>query len=274
MNASEMYSAICNSGKGETAKLTGTATALFYAMQELKQYEIPVYGGIELNKDNFKGNNISKVNFEDAKAVCKVFERFTNSDYGKLKKPVIDAEHNGLVSTDGFNMLACRIPGGFPIADAVPSGFSADVPSGWMDVVEELEPTKYNLICFRRMATILKGDELHGFLQAVRGAVCVYEHKDSDGWFHTLRLRICERFYDVKGIADMVDSLFKLGCTKVAFFEKTASTAVCEYPPIHIFGYGGECDAKGIVIPVRDADDSTGAFVMPLDDTANGKKIA
>lgn len=274
MNSSEMYNEVLKSGKGETAKIEGTAPALFSAMQELKHDEIPIYGGIELNQYYFKGTNIRKVHFEDAKAVFKVFERFTSSDYGKLNKPVIDAEHNGLVSTDGFNMLACRIPGGFPIADAVPIGFSADVPFRWRDVAEELEPTKYNLLCFRRMATILMGDELHGFLQAVRGAVNVYEHKGSDGCFHTLRLRIGEKFYDVKGIADMVDSLFKLGCTKAAFCEKTASTEVCEYPPIHIFGYGGECDAKGIVMPVRDADDSTGAFVMPLDDTDNGKKSA
>lgn len=272
MNSSEMYCAVLKSGKGETVKLNGTSPDLFSAMQELKHDEIPIYGAIELNQYYFKGTNIRKVHFEDAKAVCKVFKRFTNSDYSNLNKPVIDAEHNGLVSTDGFNMLACRIPGGFSITDAVHSGFSADVPFRWMDVAEELEPTEYNLLCFRRMATILKGDELHGFLQAVRGAVNVYEHKDSDGCFHTLLLRIGKKFYDVKGIADMVGSIFKLGCTKVALFEKTAFTDVCENSPIHIFGYCGECDAKGIVMPYRYADDYTGAFVMPLDDAANVKK--
>lgn len=274
MNSSEMYCAICNSGKGETAKLTGIAPDLFSAMQELKQDEIPIYGGIELNKYNFKGTNIRKVKFEDAKAVFNVFDMFTKSDYVELNKPVIDAEHNGLVSTDGWKMLVCRIPSGFPISDAVHSGFSDDVQFRWRNVAEELEPTKYNLLCFRRMATILKGDELHGFLQAIRGAVGIYEHEDSDGCFHTLRLRIGDKFYDVKGIADMVDSLFRLGCSKVEFYEKTAFNEVCEHSPIHIFGYGGECDAKGVVMPIRYADNSTGAFVMPLDDTGKVKKVS
>lgn len=271
MQSGEMCDAILKGGIGETVKLEGGADDLLSAMRELKHDEVPISCDIELNLSCFEGTDIRKVRLEDANEVFEVFDKFTKADNGKLKKPVIDAEHNGLVSADGWKMLACRIPTGFPIADAVFSGFSADVTFRWREIAEELEPTDYNLLCFRRMATIRKGDYRHGYLQAVRGAVKSYEYEGSDGFFHTLDLRMGGKVYESAAIADIVDSIFMLGCAKVAICEKRIGDDVSAYSPIHIFGYGGEVDAKGIVMPRR-TDDSTGAFVMPLEETAKGKK--
>ena len=204
-----------------------------------------------------------------------VFNVFTTETTDKCRRPIIDAEHNGLAASDGWKMLASRIPQQFQIADAVPSGFSNDIAFRWREIAEDMEPSDYVLSAYRRMATFGKGSEMHGLLQAVRDAVKAYEHTADDGYWNTLRLKIGTKFYDAVSVANLVDALFKLGCSSVALCEKTAFDGihVCTSTPLHIFGLGGEVDAKGVIMPLRYADDSLGAFVMPLDG-ATERKVA
>ena len=63
-----------------------------------------------------------------------------------------------------------------------------------------------------------------------------------------------------------MDALFKLGCTTVAVCEKLGwSNSINNTTAIHLFGLDGTVAAKAVLMPVRYADEGTGAFVMPLD---------
>lgn len=276
MHSGEMCDALLKGGIGETVKLSGDMKNLITAMRFFKGGKMGIRGLVELDQSYYKGTNIRKASLSDAKSVFNVFNAFTTDNKEACRRPVIDAEHNGLAATDGWEMLVCRIPRQFPICDAVPSGFSNDISFRWREIAEDIEPTDLALQSYRRMATITKGGEKHGLLQAMRDAVRAYYHDDVDGYLNTLRLKVARKFYNVRGVADLVDALFKLGCTKVALCEKTAWACdyVCEYTPLHLFGFGAEVEAKGVIMPLRYADDSMGAFVMPLDGTATQKKVA
>ena len=276
MHSGEICDALLNGGKGLTVKLSCDIDNLKTAMRFFKGGKMRIRGLVELDQSQYKGTNIRKVNLADAKSVFNLFNLFTSYNAVKCWSPIIDAEHNGLVSSDGWKMLVCRIPRQFPIADAVPSGFSNDIAFRWRDIAEDMEPSDYVLQLYRRMATFGKGSATHGLLQAIRGAVNSYEHTDWDGNLNTICLKIGTKYYDSVGVADLVDALFKLGCQKVAFCEKTGldGTRVCKSTPLHIFGIGSEIDAaKGVIMPLCNADDSIGAFVMPLD-RATERKVA
>lgn len=268
MNSIQIYEALLKGGKGETVKVDCSKADLLAAMRDFKSQKIPLKGGVELIA-RYKGTNIRKINLADAKAVANVFNVFTREykDTDKCRKPIIDAEHNGLVSSDGWKMLVCRIPQKFQIGDALPNGFTNEIAFRWREIAEEIEPSDYNLSAYRRMATVQKGSALHGFLQAVRAAVSAYAFEDDEGFYHTFHLKVGKKFYDATGVANLVDALYKLGCTSVALCEKTAwsGSHVMEYTPLHIYGFGADMDAKGVIMPLRYADDSTGAFVMPYD---------
>lgn len=276
MHSGEMCDALLNGGKGEKVKLSGDARNLAVAMRFFKGGKIAIRGLVELDPSQYKGTNIRKVNLTDASAVFKVFDTFTTEAIEKCRRPIFDFEHDGLVASDGWKMLASRIPPRFPIADAVPSGFTNEIAFRWREIAEELEASDYNLSCYRRMATVQKGGELHGLLQAIRDAVIAYDHADGDGYLNTLRLKIGGKFYCAISVANLVDALFKLGCDTVALCEKTAWSGchVMQYTPLHIYGMGGEVDAKGVVMPMKYADDSMGAFVMPTEKATERKKVA
>ena len=274
MHSSEMCDALLNGGVGETVKLSGDMKNLATAMRFFKGGKMSIRGLVELDQSNYKGTNIRKANLADAKSLFKVFDAFTTDISEKCSRPVIDAEHDGIAATDGRKMLVCRIPRQFPIADAVPSGFTNDIAFRWREIAEDMECSDYVLSSYRRMATFGKGSEKHGLLQTVRDAVNAYEHSADDGCWNTLRLKIGTKFYDAVGVANLVDALFKLGCSSVALCEKTDGIHVCTSTPLHIFGFGCEMDAaKGVIMPLRYADDSLGAFVMPLDG-ATKRKVA
>ena len=274
MKSGEMCDALLNGGVGETVKLSGDIDNLKTAMRFFKGGKMSIRGLVELDQSNYKGTNIRKVNLDDAKSVFKVFDEFTSTVSDKCRRPIIDAEHNGLASSDGWKMLVCRIPQQFPIADAVPSGFSNDIAFRWREIAGDMECSDYVLSFYRRMATIGKGGELHGLIQSIRDAVKAYEHSADDGCWNTLRLKIGTKFYDAVSVANLVDALFKLGCSTVAFCEKTVWDEVSKFTPLHIFGYGGEVDAKGVIMPLRYADDSIGAFVMPTEREEGKRNVA
>lgn len=276
MHSGEMCDALLNGGIGEKVKLSGDAGNLAVAMRFFKGGKMAIRGLVELDPSQYKGTNIRKVDLADASAVFKVFDTFTTEATDKCRRPIIDAEHNGLASSDGWKMLVCRIPQKFPIGDALPNGFTNEIAFRWREIAEEIEPSDYNLSAYRRMATVQKGSALHGFLQAVRAAVSAYAFEDDEGFHHTFYLKVGKKFYDATGVANLVDALYKLGCTSVALCEKTAwsGSHVMEYTPLHIYGFGADMDAKGVIMPLRHADDSMGAFVMPLDEAAERKKVA
>lgn len=276
MHSGEMCDALLNGGIGETVKLSGDVNNLTTAMRFFKGGKMRIRGLLELDKTQCRGTNIRKANLADAKDLFRVFSGFTSEAVDKCRRPIIDAEHNGLAASDGWKMLVCRIPRQFPIADAVPSGFSNDVAFRWRDIAEDMECSDYTLSYYRQMATFGKGGEVHGLLQAFREAVSAYEHLDEDGCRRTLRLKIGGKFYDAVGVANLVDALFGLGCERVALCEKTSfdGSRVMDCTPLHVFGLDGEMDAKGVVMPVRNADDSLGAFVMPLDGKWKRQKVA
>lgn len=276
MSSGEMCDALLNGGIGETVQLSGDVNNLTTAMRFFKGGKMSIRGLVELDQSNYKGTNIRKVNLDDAKSVFNVFNVFTTEAIEKCRRPIFDFEHDGLVASDGWKMLASRIPLRFPIADAVPSGFSNEIAFRWREIAEDMECSDYVLSLYRRMATIRKGSERHGLLQAVRKAVKAYEYEDADGCLNTLCLKIGNKFYDALAIADIVDALFKLGCTLVALCEKTSfnGTHVIGNTPLHIYGLGSEVDAKGVVMPLRYADASMGAFVVPLDGTVTQKNVA
>lgn len=276
MHSGEMCDALLNGGIGETVKLSGDVNNLTTAMRFFKGGKMSIRGLVELDQSNYKGTNIRKANLADAKSVFDVFDVFTTETTEKCRRPIIDAEHNGLAASDGWKMLVCRIPQQFPIADAVPSGFTNDIAFRWREIAEDMECSDYVLSFYRRMATFGKGSEKHGLLQAIRDAVMAYSHTADDGCWNTLRLKIGTKFYDAVSVANLVDALFKLGCSTVAFCEKTAFDGihVCTSTPLHIFGFGCEMDAaKGVIMPLRYADDSLGAFVMPTGG-ATERKVA
>lgn len=276
MTSNEMTEVLLKGGKGEKAAITGNRGDFLTALRFFKKERIKIGGLVEVNQSDYKGTNIRKVDLSDPGAVFSVFNPFTREDKDNCRKPVVDGERNGLVATDGWKMLVCRIPARFPIAGAVPSGFAAQPPYRWWEVAEDIEPTEYALTSYCRMATIRKGDERHGLVQAFADAVRAYSHNDGDGCWNTLRLKIGGKFYDAVAVDMIVDALFKLGCTTVALCEKTSWAAghISEYTPLHVFGFGGEMDAKGVLMPLRWADDSMGAFVMPLDGAAERKEVA
>ena len=277
MNQDEIFETLLKGGKGETVKADCSKADLLAAMRDFKSQKIPLMGGIELIA-RYKGTNIRKIDVADAKAVANVFNVFTSEYKGtdKCRKPIIDAEHDGLVSSDGWKMLVCRIPQKFPIGDALPNGFTNEIAFSWSEIAGEIEPSDYNLSAYRRMATVQKGSALHGFLQAGRAAVSAYAFEDDEGFYHTFYLKVGKKFYDATGVANLVDALYKLGCTSVDLCEKTAwsGSHVMEHTPLHIYGFGADMDAKGVIMPLRYADDSMGAFVMPLDEVAGRKKVA
>ena len=276
MNANEMCETFLKGGIGYLMSIYGDMRELTDALRTFKADKMPIRGLVRLNLSNCKGTNIRKINLADAKAVANVFSTFTTETTDKCRKPIIDAEHDGLVSSDGWKMLVCRIPQKFPIGDALPNGFTNEIAFRWREIAEEIEPSDYNLSAYRRMATVQKGSALHGFLQAVRAAVSAYAFEDDEGYYHTFYLKVGKKFYDATGVANLVDALYKLGCTSVALCEKTAwsGSHVMEYTPLHIYGLGADMDAKGVIMPLRYADDSMGAFVMPLDEATERKKVA
>ena len=274
MKSGEMCDALLNGGDKDTVKLTGDVKSLVTAMRFFKGGKMKIKGLVELDKSQYKGTNIRKLNLSDPNAVVRLFNKFTGP---KSRFPIVDKERNGLAVTDGWKMLLCRIPADFPIDDAVECGFSTDISFRWSDIAEDIEPTEYALTSYRRMATIEKGGEMHGLLQAMRDAVTAYAHDDADGCLNTLRLKLGKKFYSVRGVAELTDALFKMGCDRVAFCEKTAWSCdyVCENTPLHIFGFGAAVNAKGVIMPLRYADDAMGAFVMPVEKKiSDNKKVA
>jgi len=271
MKSGEMCDAILNGGDKDTVSLSGDVKSLVTAMRFFKGGKMKIKGLVELDKSQYKGTNIRKLNLSDPNAVVRLFNKFTGP---KSRFPIVDKERNGLAVTDGWKMLLCRIPADFPIDDAVECGFSTDISFRWRDIAEDIEPTEYALTSYRRMATIEKGGEMHGLLQAMSAAVTAYAHEDEEGYYNSLRLKVCRKFYDVRGVAELTDALFKMGCDRVAFCEKTAWSCdyVCENTPLHIFGFGAAVNAKGVIMPLRYADDSMGAFVMPVEKSISAKK--
>lgn len=271
MKSGEMCDALLNGGDRDTVSLSGDVKSLVTAMRFFKGGKMKIKGLVELDKSQFKGANIRKLDVCDPKSLFGLFRKFIGP---KSDTPIIDCERNGLAATDGWKMLVCRIPSGFQCSDAVQSGFSTNISFRWRDIAEDMEPTEYALTSYRRMATIEKGGEMHGLLQAMSAAVTAYAHEDEEGYYNTLRLKVCRKFYSVRGVAEITDALFKLGCDRVAFCEKTAWSCdyVCENTPLHIFGFGAAVNAKGVIMPLRYADDSMGAFVMPVEKSISAKK--
>lgn len=275
MRSGEMCDALLNGGIGEKTTLDGTTKDLVEAMRFFKGGKMKLHGLIELNQANYKGTDIRKIDLSDAEAVFNLFNGFT-ADIDKCRRPVFDEKHNGIVATDGWKMLAIRMPPALAKDKAVECGFTDEPLFDWQRIVDEMEPSDYNLSYYRRMATIREGSEKHGLLQAVREAVSAYAHDDGDGCLNTLRLKIGKKFYDAHAVANTVDALFGLGCGTVGLCEQTAfntNHVLCN-TPLHVYGFGCAVDAaKGVVKPLCDADDSTGAFVMPLDGTGTMKEM-
>jgi len=268
MNGNEMADALLNGGKGETVKLAGKREDLLAAMRQLKGDKIPLKGAIEIACD-YKGTNIRKIDFLDSNAVFALFGKFTDPTKDIVARPYLDEKGNGIIGTDGWSMLVSRIPDKFPINTAVSYGFSTNVHIRWPQIADEIEPTEYALSHYRRMATVSKGAELHGFLQAAADAVKAYAHSDDEGHWNTLYVRIGQKFYDARRLSGLVDALFKLGCRKVAICEYlTLGNHISNSSALSLFGIGGTVAAKGILMPIKYADESTGAFVLPIDKTA------
>ena len=268
MHSGEMCDALLNGGIGETVKLSGKREDLLSAMRKLKAHKIPLKGAIEICTD-YKGTNIRKIDFLNSNAVFALFGKFTNPTKDIVARPYLDEKGNGIIGTDGWGMLVSRIPDNFPRDKAASSGFCTDVRIRWQEIADEIEPTEYALSHYRRMATVSKGEELHGFLQTAADAVKAYAHSDDEGYLNTLYVRIGQKFYDARRLSGLVDALFKLGCRKVAICEYlTFGNHIRKSSPISLFGIGGTVAAKGILMPIKYADESTGAFVLPIDKTA------
>ena len=269
MNSSEMCGTLLNGGNGETAKLAGNKGELLAAMRYFKREKIPLKGGIEIEVEGCKGKNIRKAELSDPVSMFGVFDKFTTKYHEKCRKPVCDKEHNGLVASDGRMMLACRIPRDFPVDKVEGCGFSPVQTFPWTWFVDEMEVTDYTLLAYTRLATVEKGGYIHGYVQTVAEAARAYWHYGEDGEERHLWLRIGDEFYNPSFAANIVDSLFKLGCGSVEVCRKTDGG----FSPLHFFGVGGEVAAKGLLMPMRYGDLSLGSFVMPKGGE-NGKKVA
>ena len=270
MNQNEIMDAILNGGKGTTVKVTGKREDLLEAMRRLRAYKIPLKGSIEISADN-RGRLIHKIDLSNRVAVLSAVAPFTSQADKRTFRPYLDVAGNGIVSTDGWSMLVSRIPEDFPTenAGAVGIGFETNVDIRWQVIADEIEPTEYALSHYRRMATVSKGAELHGFLQTAADAVKAYAHSDDEGYLNTIYVRIGRKFYDARRLSGLVDALFKLGCRKVAICEYlTLGNHISNKSALSLFGIGGAVAAKGILMPIKYADESTGAFVMPIEKTA------
>ena len=265
MTYNEMTDALLNGGKGGTVKLAGLAGDLMAAMYSLKKSKLPVRGKIEF-VTACKGRNIRKIDTTDIERMFHIFNDFTSDMDEKTRNPYVDEKGNGIIATDGWRMLLCRIPEKFPVDEAGLPFFSTNVLINWGHVAGDIEPTDYALSNYTRMATVKRGGELHGFLQVVANAVKSYAHEDEDGCLNTIRLRIGKKCYDAVGVASLVDALFKLGHDTVAVCESSPVwDYISPYTPLSLFGMGGDVVAKGLVMPLRYADNDTGAFVMPVE---------
>lgn len=272
----EMCEALYNGGVGETVKLSGGKPDLLAVMRHFKAEKLKVKGGIELDQSYYKGTNIRKIDVGDAAALFRVFADFTSERHEICRRPIVDAKGGGIVATDGWKMLVSRIPNGFDAESAVNCGFGNGWNYGthWNYIVGDVEPTEYAMTSYRRLATVHKGSERHGLLQAVADAVKAYSHDDDEGCLNTIRLRIGKEVFDAAGVSQLVDAMFRLGCGMVALCERLSIGGRIPYYPLNLFGFGCPVAVKGMVMPLRYADESTGAFVMPLDRAAKDKNVA
>lgn len=281
----EICDALIHSSKGNAVILNCGEEMLLSQFRALKKCKHPVKGRVELVPDNFKGTNIRKVNLGDADAVCRAFMPFTTVLSDKLRRPLYDAINNGLVASDGRQMLVCRIPEGIDVVSAHEAGFKCNPAEAfqWVSLVDEMSPTEYNLSAYKQMATIRKGDGLHGLLEAAGATARAYEHFGFDGSgsastdnLNAMRLWIGGKAYNAEWVANLVDGLFRLGSESVVLCERKywGLEEVDAHAPLHIYGLGGKVDAKGLLMPIRrygEVELDTGAFVLPTEEVSSAK---
>ena len=237
--------------------------------RSMRKGDVEFSGRIELSPSDYKGEAMPIVNVDNAADMFSVFHEFVDEVRENLAKPLFDRHNNAVVATDGWKMLLCRIPKGMKKTSAKKAGFFTEniIPYNWVRVVDFEEPTDYTLSNYYMMATVRKGDGLHGMLQAMARYGKVYDSEDADR--KPLFLAIGEKQYCPIGLAKLVDALFRLGCEKVCLCEKApyVGRGISYGTPLYVFGIGGKYNAMGVQMPIRHFE-CDGVFVLPLEKQA------
>lgn len=241
-------------------------TSLFRSM---RKGGVAFSGRLELSPSDYTGAVMPYINMNNAADMFSVFREFVDEAHEKLAKPLFDKHNNAMVATNGWYMLLCRIPKGMRKDAAKKAGFFTDknLPYEWKRVVDFEEPTDYTLSNYNLMATIGKGEGMHGMLQAMAKYGMVYDSEDP--YRKTLYLAIGEKQYCPIGLSKLVDALFLLGCEKVCLCEKAPYVGwrVSYGTPLHVFGIGGQYNAMAVQMPIRHFE-SSGVFVLPVEGKA------
>lgn len=241
-------------------------TSLFRSM---RKGGVEFSGRLELSPSDYTGEAMPCVNMDNAAEMFSVFREFVREDRENLAKPIFDTHGDALVATDGWRMLLCRIPKGMKRTAAKKAGFftGKNLPYDWTRVVDFEEPTDYTLSNYNLLATIRKGDGMHGMLQATAKYGMVYDSDDPDR--KPMFLAIGEKQYCPIGLAKVVDALFRLGCEKVCLCEKAfyVGRGIPTGTPLYFFGIGGQYNAMAVQMPVRHYE-ANGVFVLPVEEQA------
>ena len=250
----------------------GDAKAAYKAAKAAKA---KVSGRINLTfTDRMEGLNIRSVYGKDIKRMLSVFSQFTAKYKDTIARPIVDFERNAMVATNGWAMLIADIPNGTALEDFKANGFAdeREVNMCWWNAIspKDRKVSDYNLANMKRLAVIEKGGELHSTLMAMAECAKAYEFTDKDGCWHTLYAFFGGRAFNIRLVADLSTSVFKMGNTKVGIYEQQTSWGTsAESYPMHIVGLDGGNNSRGLVMPIRQYGMTDGAFVFP---TEGGEK--
>ena len=231
-------------------KLDTTLIEIVKNGRQSRRLRTPVNGLIEIETD-CRGTNIRRIDTQSGGAMFSVFSPFSCPEGfrgERFKRPIYDEGNNGVVSADGWKMLVCRPPEGFTKDKAKEGGFNTGEVDfyPWSRVVGDMEHTPYVLSNYTKVGEVSKADKAHGLLECLGIIANAYTY-DTVEEFRTIYVDIGGDKYNTVGVCELVDSLFKLGCDKVGFYRSWYGG----YSPLHLFGFGTDFDAKGLIMPIR-----------------------
>lgn len=184
-----------------------------------------------------------------------------DSARASLKKPMYDTYRDVAFATDGRSMVMVR-PNGemFGGKSRAECGYQEEaLQPNWTVVVPDFDCESTRQAAFT-IGYVTNGDDFHNQIGAIAKIAKAIAHRNdydndinllvwSDAVGGAKRDRLV---YNPEFFRDCLDSLFRLGCTRVQIaLASTYHGAPDPYKPIRFFGDGGEFHCEAVLMPLR-----------------------
>lgn len=203
-----------------------------------------------------------------------------------LQRPMYDSVRNVAFATDGRSMVVVRPHGDmFAEKSRAECGYQEEVFNpNWTMVLPDFDCEAARQAAFT-IGYVTNGDDFHNQIGAVAKIARAIENRDNGDddihlnvWAEAVgEAKRDMMVYNPVFFRDCLDSLFRLGCTRVQIaLAPTYHGAPDPYKPIRFFGEGGEFACEAVLMPLRRWGNVSGKWQEMLVPIANeaGKSAA